>query len=1066
MATSSHRNLRLSLRAIFPLIFFALQGMVVVAFGQSGVASSAGKASSTLTSNPVPTLSNISPASATVGSAGFTLTLSGSNFLPTSIVRWNGSSRPVTFNNSFQLTAQISAPDVQWLGNNTVTVSNPGPGGGVSSLATFTVYLGLTTNDLIYDARRSLLWASVPSSAGASLGNSIVSIDPYTGVLGRHLWVGSEPGKLSLSTDGSTLWVAFRGTPSVRKINLNTMVATATQLYFPGGWGSNIYATGLAASPGSTSAVAVAAGFVTIYDNAIARPNTGNTGAGSLAFGATPSTLYGYGSGLSIFTVDGTGITSTQTTNSGNYSNDLLYDKGRLYLTSGQVLDGVTGNLLGTFAASGPVAPDSKLGRAFVLNPSQSFGTPDQVTAFNVNTFVPLGSFGVGGLQTGFSSPSSFVRWGADGLAFRTDSGVYILRSWVVRNLTTTPADISVSSSAPASSATGANTSINFTVNNIGPNTVSHVSLIGTFSVAPILVSASASQGTCAADQVVRCDLGQMTSGSSATVSVTVIPTVAGTLKSTAAISSALPDPKVSNNKASSATSVTGPAYNPSPVLSSISPQSAPTGGPSFTLTLTGSNFTAGSTANWNVTPLPTTFVDSAHLSATVNSSLTGTVNSAQISVSNSNPGGGVSGALPFSIFRTVALDTNAIVFDPFTRKLYASVPSTASQVQGNSIVSIDPVTGKLGKPVFIGSEPTRMSISDDGRYLYVVLSGSNSVRRMSLTALTAGTQFTTVSTLFGAFNASDVAVMPGNRNVVATLGYSDGIQVWDVTNTGAAARPLTRALANDVYEGSVLAWGGATSLYSNDEGLSPSSLHRFTVNPTSFAESDSTYLDMVGGKITYSGGRIFSDGGGVVDPSPAPPATPQLLGRLTGGGSSTVDTSINGAFFLDRNSYNVTSRVISAFDPSRFVMVGSLQLDNLTGDAFDLIRWGRDGLGFRTAKDFWGNGSGRVVLLRGSFVLPPSSAPNPVPSISALSPTTVVSPGSNTWVTITGSNFVPGSAALWSGSARTTVFVNSGTLRVAIPAADLVTPRTANLKVNNPAPGGGNSAPLTFTVK
>jgi trimeric autotransporter adhesin len=1066
MPTSSHRNLRLSLRAIFPLIFFALQVMEAVAFAQDRIASSAGKAISTLTSNPVPTLSNISPSSATVGSAGFTLTLSGSNFLPTSVVRWNGSSRPVTFDSSFQLRAAISALDIQLLGNNTVTVSNPGPGGGLSSPATFTVYLGLTTNDLIYDARRGLLWASVPSSAGASLGNSVVSIDPYTGVLGGHLWVGSEPGKLSLSTDGSTLWVAFRGTPSVRKINLNTMVATPVQLYFPGGWGSNIYATGLAASPGSTSAVAVAAGFVTIYDNATARPNTGSTGATSLAFGATPSTLYGYSSGLSIFTVDSTGIISTKTPNSGSYSNDLRYDKGRLYLTSGQVLDGVTGNLLGTFAASGPVAPDSKLGRAFVLNSSQSFGTPDQVTAFDVNTFIPLGSFGVGGLQTSFDSPTSFVRWGADGVAFRTDSGVYVLRSSVVHDLSATPADISVSSSAPASSATGANTSLKFTVKNLGPNTVSHVSLLGTFSAAPILASASASQGTCAVDQVVRCDLGQMTSDGSGTVSVTVIPTLAGTLKSTAVVSSALPDPKISNNKASSVTSVTGPAYNPTPVLSSISPQSAPTGGPPLTLTLTGSNFSAGSTVNWNGAPLPTTFVDGTHLSATVDASLMGTVNSAQISVTNATPGGGMSGALPFSIFRTVALDTNDIAFDPFTRKLYASVPSTAPQVKGNSIVSIDPVTGKLGTPVFVGSEPTRMSISDDGQYLYVVLSGSNSVRRMSLTTLTAGTQFTTVSPLFGAFSASDVAVMPGNRNVVATLGYSDGIQVWDVTNTGATARPLTRALVNDVYEGSVLAWGNATSLYSNDEGLSPSTLHRFTVGPTSFAETDATYLDAVGGKITYSGGRIFSDGGGVVDPSPAPPDTPHLVGRLTGGGSSAVDTSTNGAFFLDQNSYNVSSRVISAFDPTHFVMVGSVQLDNLTGDAFDLIRWGRDGLGFRTTKDFWGNGSGRVVLLRGSFVLPPSSAPNPVPSISALFPASVVSPGSNTWITISGSNFVPGSIALWSGSARTTVFVNSGQLRVAIPAADLVTPRTANLRVNNPAPGGGNSVALTFTVK
>jgi trimeric autotransporter adhesin len=108
-----------------------------------------------------------------------------------------------------------------------------------------------------------------------------------------------------------------------------------------------------------------------------------------------------------------------------------------------------------------------------------------------------------------------------------------------------------------------------------------------------------------------------------------------------------------------------------------------------------------------------------------------------------------VSGSLPFPVFQTVALDTNDIVFDPFTRKLYASVPSTATQVTGNSIVSIDPLTGALGSPIFVGSEPTRISISDDGQYLYAVLSGSNSVRRLNLTTLTPETQFTTISAVF-----------------------------------------------------------------------------------------------------------------------------------------------------------------------------------------------------------------------------------------------------------------------------------------------------------------------------
>src|SRR2546429_4214458 len=70
----------------------------------------------------------------------------------------------------------------------------------------------------------------------------------------------------------------------------------------------------------------------------------------------------------------------------------------RSYLTSGGVLDGTSGSLLGTFPAAGPVASDSTVGRAFILNSSGSFGMYDQITAFNESTFVPIGSFSVAGV--------------------------------------------------------------------------------------------------------------------------------------------------------------------------------------------------------------------------------------------------------------------------------------------------------------------------------------------------------------------------------------------------------------------------------------------------------------------------------------------------------------------------------------------------------------------------------------------------------------------------------------------------------------------------------------------
>src|SRR5258708_18780962 len=184
---SSSRRSRHSLLASILCLLCGLQ--VGVSFADDQAGHDAQPVSEQLSSSSAPVLSYISPASVMVGSGGFTLFLSGSNFQATSKVLWNGSSRPVRFDSSYQLEATISAQDVLWLGNNTVVVYTPTVGS--SAPATLSVYLPLVTNDLLYDPTRGVFWASVPSSAGVMLGNSIVSIDPYTGVLAEALWVGS-----------------------------------------------------------------------------------------------------------------------------------------------------------------------------------------------------------------------------------------------------------------------------------------------------------------------------------------------------------------------------------------------------------------------------------------------------------------------------------------------------------------------------------------------------------------------------------------------------------------------------------------------------------------------------------------------------------------------------------------------------------------------------------------------------------------------------------------------------------------------------------------------------------
>jgi len=90
-------------------------------------------------SNPVPTLTSISPISATAGGAAFTLTVDGTNFISSSVVRWGGANRTTTFGSSTQLTAAIPASSIANGGTANVTVFNPTPGGGSTAALAFTI---------------------------------------------------------------------------------------------------------------------------------------------------------------------------------------------------------------------------------------------------------------------------------------------------------------------------------------------------------------------------------------------------------------------------------------------------------------------------------------------------------------------------------------------------------------------------------------------------------------------------------------------------------------------------------------------------------------------------------------------------------------------------------------------------------------------------------------------------------------------------------------------------------------------------------------------------------------
>ena len=113
--------------------------------------------------NPVPTVDSLSPSSGEVGDHEFTLTVLGSNFVGSSIVKWNGIALVSTFNNSTHITALVPAANLAAAGTADIVVSNPPPSGGNSGAKVFTINTAMSSG------------AGLPAAASARV---ITAADP------------------------------------------------------------------------------------------------------------------------------------------------------------------------------------------------------------------------------------------------------------------------------------------------------------------------------------------------------------------------------------------------------------------------------------------------------------------------------------------------------------------------------------------------------------------------------------------------------------------------------------------------------------------------------------------------------------------------------------------------------------------------------------------------------------------------------------------------------------------------------------------------------------------------
>jgi len=849
-----------------------------------------------ITTNPVPSISNLSPSSLQVGSTPQTLTINGTGFLSTSAVTFNGISRTATYVSANQLTLSLTSTDLASAASYPVVVTNPVPGGGSSTAVSFSVVsqstflrsINLPANDIKWDATHGLIYASLPSSD--TNGNSVVAIDPVAGTAGTPQPAGSNPDPLAISGDASYLYVGLDGTGAVERFNLPSMTldtGLSLQLPISSEFGQQV-ALSLAAAPGSPHTIAAIlgnyswgppnTGGTVVYDDATPRPANipfNDASDSSLQWGSTASVLYANdafdtGNDLYAMSVNSSGLTLKSDygylvpTQYGRIHFDP--SSGYIYADGGLVVNPSTGNDVGNFNLGALVgyysplcAPDTQNGVIYFLGQTSaqySAGSGVTIQAFDAKTYQLLATLPVPEV-TGF--PGQFLRWGNAGLAFTAGTTqrfaeppqagpIYLIDGSFV--MTTLPVD----STAGAA-----------------------------LNTLPVLTSISPQS------------------------------VIAGATDLTL---------NVTGSNFESGTTVTWNGAALQTAINSVTELQATV--PSGDLAAAGSavvSVSSGSPAEPAINSLAFTILPAS------------------------------SGPTSVTALNLASMD---VAWDASSGLIFLPVWSADPQYP-NSIVAVNPSTGTITQSVGVLPNPDLVRVTADGALLYTAFATDNWATQMTLPDLGSPMSWPLGADPYsGPYFAWDLQPAPGASQTtavdLAVKGSEPfeqgGITIYD----NGAARPTSvpgfgQAGGKDFDS---LQWGASSSsLYAGDgsEGF-----YSLDVNSSGVTLGQSYPVEFTssGANIDFDAGTgyIYSDDGQVINP-----ANGSLVGTYNASGLLVPDSSLNRVFILGQlaGQSGTDNYTLQSFNETTFASVSSITVSSLVGTPVAIIRWGANGLALVT---------------------------------------------------------------------------------------------------------------------
>jgi hypothetical protein len=451
---------------------------------------------------------------------------------------------------------------------------------------------------------------------------------------------------------------------------------------------------------------------------------------------------------------------------------------------------------------------------------------------------------------------------------------------------------------------------------------------------------------------------------------------------------------------------------NPVPTITGLSPSSVTAGAAAQTLTITGTNFVSTSTVTYNSVAHTPTFVDSTHLTISLTVADQATGGNYPVVVTNPAPGGGASNSMNFTVNNPLPTVASLSPSSALVGAAAQTLTITGTNFLSTSTVTYNAVAHT---PTFVDAEHLTISLTEAdqataGSFAVVVTNPTPGGGSSTPVNFAINNPVPTITSL------SPSSAVPGAAAQTLTINGTGFLTSSTVTYNSVAH---TATFVDSTH---------LTILLTTGDQATPGTFPVVVTNPTPGGGSSAPV------NFTVS--------------NPVPTITSLSPPSVIIGAATAQTLTITGTGFLSSSTvtYNSVAHTATFVDSTHLTISLSLADQAAAGNFAVIVTNPAPGGGSSTPVNF-------VVL------------ENPAPTITSLSPSSALAGAAAQTLTITGTGFLSISTVTYNSVAHTPSFVDSTHLTISLTAADQATGGNYPLVVTNPAPGGGPSNSMNFTV-